>query len=80
MPNIRKGQTIGKRRPHAQAYQWLTHAGIEDCRQYAHRATREELIDAHRWCERNPEGNKTRKGLIAAALRRLERQLEGGGR
>lgn len=44
---------------------------LEQCQEHAPNATREALIDAHRHCERNAKGNKSRKESIARALRKI---------
>lgn len=53
---------------------FLVYGNLDDCRHYLRHATREELIAAHRYCERNAAGNKTRKEMVASQLRRLEKQ------
>lgn len=53
---------------------------VEDARSACLHASREQLIAAHRWCEANPAGQKTRKEVIAAALRRQQRTLVKGGK
>jgi hypothetical protein len=63
---------------------FLIDTSVTDCRSACVHATREQLIDAHRWCERNPDGQKSRKEVIATALRKrevtaeTERNLKGG--
>jgi hypothetical protein len=49
----------------------LVHTSVEDCKNILRHATRDQLIAAHRWCEANAAGNKSRKEIIAAALRRM---------
>lgn len=58
----------------------LTRVSVEKARAAATTATREELIAAHRWCDRNLEGNKGRRAMLAAALCDLAAREKGGAR
>lgn len=85
MPNMRKGDSTGVRaaKPALPGdCQLMITATVEDCRRIASRAGRADLIEAHRYCDRNPALNKARKEVIAAALRKLEAgdKLEAGAR
>lgn len=98
MANLRKGATVAGRdtkslnlkpndpRAIDESIRFLIATSTEDCRSAAIHATRAQLIEAHRWCERHPEGQKTRKEILAAALRKrsltaeAEREMKGGRR
>lgn len=56
------------------AISYLVHTSVQDMQSSLWHATREEIIAAHRWCERQGGGHKTRKRLLAAALRKLEKE------
>jgi hypothetical protein len=70
--NLRKGTTIGPivAKEELSDLEWLIHAGTEDCRRIAQRASRADLIHAVRHCSMNPEGNKTRRAILETALRK----------
>ena len=83
--NIRKGSSIGPRsvpKREIGDLDIMIHGSLPDCRAASFRASREDLIHAHRHCERNPMGNKIRRKIIATGLRKrqanddAERQME----
>lgn len=84
MTQLRKGATIGSR--DETGIDHLVQTSVADCRASAAHASRAQLIAAHRWCERNPTGQKTRKKVLAIALRKriandeLEQVRKGGRR
>ena len=51
----------------------IINTSVDDCRSAVLHATREQLIAAHRYCEASYPLNKTRKGIIASALRRQQK-------
>lgn len=85
MATIRKGESIGPRREiSTEGIESLVHGSVDDCRSAARFASREKLIQAHRWCEQQGE-NLSRRKVLAAALRKsdlareTERHLNAGG-
>jgi hypothetical protein len=85
---LRKGATVAGRdtkpltlkpndpRAIPEEIRFLIATSTEDCRSGAAHATRAQLIEAHRWCERHPEGQKTRKEILAQALRKRQATAE----
>jgi hypothetical protein len=72
MPTIRKGESIGPRREISSVgIEHLVNTSVDDCRSSARLASREQLIQAHRWCEQQG-GHKTRRAVLAAALKKSE--------
>lgn len=71
---LRKGSSLGTRKSNQamRVADALTALPTDALDTVLPRATRAELIDAHRWCERNAANNATRKTLIARELRKRQ--------
>lgn len=71
MSTIRKGTSIGPRETVDVAMiKALCTASVEEVRSVIARADKQQLIEAHRWCERDVKPHSTRKALFAAGIRK----------
>ena len=65
--NLRQGNTIGHRL--VGTADQLISCPMDELAAVIQRASRADLISAHRYCERNVAGNRQRRAMLARALR-----------
>lgn len=71
MSNIWKGESIGPRLINKPSLvEKLCKTSVVDLKGVIIHASKVDLIEAHRWCERSPYPHKKRRDLLAAGIRK----------